>query len=157
MTPEHKNQLEARTNRVLRSLPELAAPRSLLPRVMASVESPAAVPAARAGWPSWPMPARVVSLVLLAGVLVAVCWLAGAAPRLGGLLPRDAQLWTASLTALGHAAHTCWDVVADMAGHINQWVAAAGLVLLVLANGCCMALAALCARLTFSPARNGLL
>ena len=66
---EHENlQLKAAVDRELSALPNLRAPQSLLPRVMATLERRALAPWYRRDWQTWPQPLQVVSmLVLLAG------------------------------------------------------------------------------------------
>jgi hypothetical protein len=68
MNSDYEKQLEARIDRELRRLPELAAPATLIPRVMAAIEGRAAVRWYRRPWLEWPLPARGVSFGLLLAV-----------------------------------------------------------------------------------------
>ena len=81
MTPSPDNQqnLERLIHRTLRELPPRRAPHSLEERVFAELTRRAALPWWRRSFAHWPVPARAVFLVLLAGVvkgvLVASVWM----------------------------------------------------------------------------------
>lgn len=61
MNPNRDHDLAAWADRQLKSLPELAAPSSLAPRILAAVEAKAQ-PAPSRGWQSWPLALRLASL-----------------------------------------------------------------------------------------------
>jgi hypothetical protein len=66
---ENENlELEAAVDRELKALPNLRAPQSLLPRVMAAIEQRSVAPWYRRDWQTWSPPLQAVSmLVLMAG------------------------------------------------------------------------------------------
>ncbi len=67
-TPQMDNnnvkQLEAEVDRLLKSLPPLRAPETLIPRVLAVVSAEARVPWYRRTWQTWPVAIRLGSLAL---------------------------------------------------------------------------------------------
>jgi hypothetical protein len=65
MNSQYEKKLEAEIERELKSLPELAAPSTLIPRVLAALERRAAQPWYLRPWLEWPLPARAVSLALV--------------------------------------------------------------------------------------------
>jgi hypothetical protein len=71
MLPPSDRSLEAFVDRRLKSLPELSAPRSLAPRILAAVAARAAVPAR--GWQAWPLAWRIASFASLALVFATLC------------------------------------------------------------------------------------
>ena len=65
MRPDNQHELECQVDRVLKRLPEVSAPRTLLPRVLASVRARAAMPWYRQSWQAWPMPLQVATIFVL--------------------------------------------------------------------------------------------
>lgn len=74
-TPEHQmhkvheDQLEAAVDRVLKSLPPLKAPDTLIPRVLAAIEPAACMAWYRRPWQAWPRALQLASLC----IAVALC------------------------------------------------------------------------------------
>jgi hypothetical protein len=58
-------ELEQRVDRALAELPPLAAPDTLLPRVLAAVQSWAERPWYQRAWLTWPMGMQVASVAML--------------------------------------------------------------------------------------------
>ena len=97
MNPNYENELEARIDRELKSLPPLAAPATLAPRVLARINSPAAEPWYRRAWQTWPMPLRAASFAVLLAFFGALC--------LGGLqISRAPEVAEAAQKASGAMA-----------------------------------------------------
>jgi hypothetical protein len=65
MKPENQNDLESQVERLLKRLPDVPAPRTLMPRVMGVVRARAALPWYRQSWQAWPMPLQVATIVVL--------------------------------------------------------------------------------------------
>jgi hypothetical protein len=113
MNPDYDAQLEAEIGRELQGLPELPAPATLVPCVMAAIEKPLALPWYRQPWPAWPKVPRTLSLGVLAVLFGGVCvagwklWQAGnpsAALRgISELFSGLGAIWS-TLTALLAAA-----------------------------------------------------
>lgn len=74
MTPDSRNHLEFEIDRALKSLPELEAPASLAPRVLAAIQRRAPAPWYRQPWPAWPTAFQGVSLFLLLGLFAGLCF-----------------------------------------------------------------------------------
>jgi hypothetical protein len=71
---ENKNsQLEAAVDRELKALPNLRAPQTLLPRVMAVLEQRAGLPWYRRAWQTWPLPLQAVSMLVLLVAFAGLC------------------------------------------------------------------------------------
>jgi hypothetical protein len=75
------SNLESFIHRSLRSLPDRPAPRSLESRVLAAIEAQASLPWWRKSFAQWPVAARVVFVLLSAGLvklaLMATVWATG--------------------------------------------------------------------------------
>ncbi len=112
MRPSPESELEQAIDRELRSLPELPAPASLLPRVLHAIAECRALPWWRKSYAFWPWSARLLFLAgstSLAGLLVYFTWgittgatlqmLAGA--ELGELSDRVFFLWSITETLAG--------------------------------------------------------
>lgn len=74
MNSEHESRLEKQLDRMLRSLPELEAPRTLAPRVMAAIHTRRAVPWYHRSWEFWPLSLRIVSMTFLLAGFSALCF-----------------------------------------------------------------------------------
>ena len=113
MNTNHDNELEARIDRELKSLPPLAAPPTLAPRVMALVASRAAAPWYRRAWPMWPVSLQAASLVLLLAMFGGLCFagwqvshaasVTTAAQKVGGAFSVVSVVWR-TLGVLGDSA-----------------------------------------------------
>jgi hypothetical protein len=85
-------RLESLIDCALKSLPPLAAPDTLVPRVMAALAARAALPWYHRAWQTWPRAGQVLSLAALAAVFAAMAaaggqWIpAGTARPTAGLL-----------------------------------------------------------------------
>ncbi len=83
---EHDQKiLEAEIDHALKSLPELSAPSSLLPRVMTSVARRARLPWYRQSWEFWPAPLRYAALLVLLGCFGALCFASWQLTRAAGV------------------------------------------------------------------------
>jgi hypothetical protein len=65
MIPDNQHDLESQVDRLLKGLPEVSAPRTLMPRVMARVRSHAALPWYRQSLRAWPMSLQIVTILVL--------------------------------------------------------------------------------------------
>jgi len=74
MNENQNPRLEAAIDRELKALPNLRAPQTLLPRVMALIEQRVAVPWYRRAWQSWPMPLQAVSMLVLLAAFGGLCF-----------------------------------------------------------------------------------
>jgi hypothetical protein len=76
MNSDYEKQLEIRIGSALQELPELEAPASIVPQVMATLQRRSGLVWYRRSWQSWPRMLRAVSLVTLMALFVGL-WFAG--------------------------------------------------------------------------------
>ena len=127
MNQEPDPQLEQWTHEKLRRLPELTAPPSLMPRVLAALQAEARLPWWRRSWWRWPLAAQAAALGIFLASATALSFLAAAfspsadslSTALDGRLNNIAGLWSA-LMALAGALETLL-----LALTANPWALAA--------------------------------
>lgn len=105
-------ELEARIDRMVKSLPELEAPATLHSRVMRAIERRAARPWYRLPWQAWRLEWRMASLALLLCAFGGLCFggwelsraagVATASAKVGHVVSGFSLLWNV-LAALGNA------------------------------------------------------
>jgi len=108
---EYEKRLEAEIDRALKGLREMPAPRLLVSQVMAALEQRARLPWYRQPWQMWPLPLRVVSLLILLAVFGGLCFagwklphtaaFAAAIHRIGGWFSGVTTLWNALNVLMG--------------------------------------------------------
>jgi hypothetical protein len=108
---EYEKRLEAEIDRALKGLPEMAAPRLLVSQVMAALQQRARLPWYRQSWQMWPLPLRVVSLLVLLAVFGALCFA-------GWKLPHTTAFAAAMHSVSGwfSGAATLWHALNVLAG-----------------------------------------
>ena len=74
MNENENSRLEAAVDRELKALPNLRAPRRLLPRVMVVLEQRAVLPWYRREWQTWPLALQCGSLGGLLGAFAFLCF-----------------------------------------------------------------------------------
>jgi len=74
MNENKDSQLEAAVDRELKALPNLRAPKTLLPRVMAVIDQRAGVPWYRRAWQTWSLPLQAVSMLVLLAAFAGMCF-----------------------------------------------------------------------------------
>jgi hypothetical protein len=74
MNPKYERELEASIDHELKSLPQLSAPVTLLPQVMARIGLRAAIPWHRRSWQTWPLVLRAGSLGLMLALFGTLCF-----------------------------------------------------------------------------------
>jgi hypothetical protein len=85
MKPDSQDPVESQIERELKALPELAAPATLAPRVMAAIRAGMAAeqPWYRRAWTAWPMPMQAATLLLLLAVFGGLCYAGWRLPQTG--------------------------------------------------------------------------
>ena len=73
MNPEYEKNLESHLDRLLKELPELDAPQSLVPRVMTAIAAFKPLPWYRQPWLAWPLSLRVAAMVFLLALFGGLC------------------------------------------------------------------------------------
>jgi hypothetical protein len=74
MNEDENSRLEAAVDRELNALPDLHAPQTLLPRVMAVIARKAVLPWYRRAWQTWPLPLQALSMVVLLAAFGGLCF-----------------------------------------------------------------------------------
>src|SRR5215469_12409932 len=70
----NRERLEIEIDRELRALPDLPAPSTLGPRVMAAIGRRASAPWFSRSWPEWPVTAQAATFLILAGLFGGLCY-----------------------------------------------------------------------------------
>jgi hypothetical protein len=73
MSLEDDQSLEVRVGRALKELPELSAPRTLMPRVLTAIAARRALPWYRQPWPVWPVGLRIATMIFLLASFGGLC------------------------------------------------------------------------------------
>ncbi len=154
MSANQDNELEMRIDRELKSLPLLAAPPTLAPRVMAAITSRASVPWYRQPWEAWPAAVRGAALVVLAVFFTSLCLGVWRLPDTEGYLAasRHATGWFSFVTTLWNALNAVLGTLALAAQQLNRVILVGCLAAVTLAWAVCLGLGTACLR--FALARR---
>ncbi len=152
MSSDYEKRLEAQIGQALKGLPELPAPRTLLPRVLAVVQSRAALPWYRLPWERWPVGWRTLALVVLLGSFGGLCFAGWELVRTEGfaLAMREVSGWFSGLSAVGNAVHVLVSTLLLALRQLPTAVLAVGVALLVLSYAICMGVGAAWVRFAFA-------
>ena len=105
MSLDYEKRLEAEVHRELKSLPDLAAPPTLLQRVTAAIRQTPPLPWYRQPWQMWPVGLQALSLLLLMGLFGTLCfgaWKLSHAEAFAVAMQRPMD-WLSALGTLGKA------------------------------------------------------
>jgi hypothetical protein len=151
MIDEHESLLERVIDRELKKLPELTAPDSLIPRVLATIRAHAK-PWWQRSWATWPWWWRVAFLALTLALLGAVTF--GVPEALGGL---SLQPLVAKVNVLVDSLAPLWKPFAALGNACLVLVRSGGQLLLwslvavsLVAYLTCVGLGTLCYRVAFN-------
>ena len=152
MNANYDSELEARVDRALKSLPPLAAPTTLAPRVMAVIASRAVAPWYRQPWPAWPVPMRAAALVILAAFFASLCLGAWRLPDTESYLAatRHAAGWFSGLTTLWNALNALIGTLAQAVQQLGRGILLGCLAAVALAWATCLGLGTACLRLALA-------
>ncbi len=152
MNSEYEKQLELEIDRALKGLPELEAPRGLMPRVMAAIERRAALPWYRQPWQEWPLALQTVSMLILLGSFGGLCVASWQLTRAAGF-----TLAMQEVGQLFSGIAVIWNILTVLVGavvlvlkHLGTPVLAGCLVAVGLGYAICVGLGTLCVRLAFA-------
>jgi hypothetical protein len=152
MNLDREREWAAEIDRELKALPELAAPPSLVARVMSAIEHPVLVPWYRRAWQTWPAPLQAAAMLALLGMLGAVCFWGWELVRSPGLaaMGQDATRWFAGLNVLWAAVNALAGVLLLAVKQLNTAVLAGLLAIMALAWMACVGLGTVYIRLAFA-------
>ena len=152
MNPHNEQRLAAAIDRELKALPNLPAPETLLPRVLAVIKQPAALPWYRRAWQTWPLPLQAVSMLVLLTAFAGVCfgsWQIIHTPAVASAI-HDLGGWLNSLSVIWKTAGVLVNAVAMAFTSLGTWVVAGCMVTLALGYATCVGLGTIYLRLAFA-------
>ncbi|HEX4122170.1 MAG TPA: hypothetical protein VH619_16255 [Verrucomicrobiae bacterium] len=157
MNPESDKQLEAQTGRLLKDLPDLAAPRELVSRTMNRITQPAS-PWISRPWFAWPAGFRVAYLIFALGVLAgAIFGWRAVAPEMFGTLAARFSHWTAGAPHLWNALGVLGDALVAILDHFGKGFMLAFILAAAIAYAVCIGLGTVFVRLVLgAPQKNHL-
>jgi hypothetical protein len=156
MNTEREKILEAQTDRALKQLPELQAPRTLAPRVMAAIARQAEQPWYRRAWQTWPAGLRVASLAVLVAFFGGLCVLGFEATHSAVFtqMTQKAGEWLGSFSFVGNTLSALAQSLALTAQHLGPLFITACVAVMAAACLSCLGLGAAFMRLTYADARH---
>ena len=152
MDPHQEKELDREIARELTRLPDISAPSTLIPRVMAVVAKRAAARWYRHPWQNWPLALRLASLALFLSLFAGACYGSWHAVHLAGRAPALRQIGELA-SGLG-IAHSALSTVASAgtlaARQLGATVVLATCLAVLLGYVLCVGLSTLCVRLAFA-------
>jgi hypothetical protein len=152
MNTEYEERLQAQVHALLKGLPPRTAPATLLPRVLAAIQSRAPLPWHRQSWQMWPAALRVASLVLLLSLFGGLCLAGWKLPHAQAYASTVGQLtqWLSGVCALWNALAALCAAALAMVKRLPAGFIAACLISLGLGYGLCIGLGAAWMRFAFA-------
>jgi hypothetical protein len=124
MSLEYEKKLEVEIDRELKSLPEIAAPATLVSRVMAAIELRKALPWFRRAWHTWPGSLQGLFVVTMLALIGGICfggWEVSHTETFG-LAIQKVGGWFSSLSALCTAFNALAGAIVAMIKQVNSAV-----------------------------------
>lgn len=152
MNRDHEQELQQEIDAVLKGLPARRAPSTLLPRVLAAIQSRAARPWYRKSWQTWPPPWRVASLATLLSLFGGLCLAGWELPQADAYASTVGQLsqWLSGVGAFWNALAVLVSAGLAAVRQLPAGFIAAGLISLGLSYGLCIGLGAAWIRLALA-------
>ena len=124
MSLEYENRLEVEIDRELKALPEIAAPATLVLRVMAAIELRRALPWFRRAWHTWPGSLQGLFLVTMVALFGGICFGVWEATHTAtfGVAVHKIGGWFSGLSAIYTALNALAGVVVALIKQINSTV-----------------------------------
>ncbi len=147
--------LAAQTDALLKGLPPRTAPATLLPRVMAAIQTRPALPWFRQSWQSWPAALRFASLLVLLGFFGGLCVAGWQLPQTPAYTSATGHLshWFLGVRGIWNVLAVLCEAVLAIGKHLPTGLVAACLVSLGLAYAVCVGLGAAWLRFAFARRR----
>ena len=152
MNSQYPERLAAGIDQELKSLPELQAPSTLIPRVSAAIEQRRSAPWYRQPWHAWPVLMRAAALVILAVFFASLCFGAWRLPDTENYLAatRHAAGWLSGLTSLWNALNALIGTLAQAVQQLGRGFLLGCLAAVALAWAMCLGLGTVCVRLVLA-------
>jgi len=124
MSLEYEKKLEVEIDRELKSLPEIAAPATLVSRVMAAIEIRKALPWFRRAWDTWPGSLQGLFVVVMVALFGGICFGVWEASHTAtfGLAVHKVGGWFSSLGAIYTALNALAGVIVALIKQVNSTV-----------------------------------
>jgi hypothetical protein len=124
MSSEYEKKLEIAIDHELKTLPEIAAPATLVSRVMAAIELRRALPWFRRAWHTWPGSLQGLFLVTMVALFAGICFGVWEASHTAtfGLAIHKVGGWFSGLSALYTALNALAGAVVAIIKQINSTV-----------------------------------
>ncbi len=154
MNSPDQERLAAEIDRELKSLPELQAPSTLIPRVQAALALRRTARWYRQPWQAWPVAMRAAALVILTAFFASLCLGVWKLPGTESYLAaaRHTAGWFSSLTTLWSALHALVTTLAQAVQQLGRGILFGCLAAVALAWAMCLGLGTACLR--FALARR---
>ena len=152
MNADYEKQLETEIDRALKGLPELAAPESLLSRVMAAVERRATQRWYQRSWQTWPRSLQGCFLVCLLALFGALCFASWRVPQADEFTTAMHPIvqWYSGVSAVCNAFGVVLTTVFGLVKEYSAGFIAPCLVALCLGYAMCVGLGTVCVRWAFA-------
>ena len=152
MNPEFEERSAAEADRLLKELPELAAPASLAPRVMDAIRRRAAQSWRGYAWENWPrfwQAAVLAGLVMLFSALLLTATNVVHIPVFA-MAGHQLTTWAADAGAAGHVLLDVLNAAILAVKHLGTTIIFAALAVAIVAYVSCVGLGTLCVRYAFA-------
>jgi len=152
MNPQHDKQLEARIDRVLKELPELTAPGTLMPRVLAAIAARQALPWYRQPWIVWPVSLRFATMLFLLASFGSLCIASFELTRAAGLATamQEVSQTFSGLSSIWNVINVLLSAVVLVIKHLGTGFIIACCFAAALAYAICVGLGTACVRLAYA-------
>ena len=152
MNTNYENELAARIDRELKSLPPLTAPPTLAPRILARLAEQMEVAWYRRAWPTWPIAGRVASLVLLLALFGGLCFAGWQGMQTSSVTAATGKV-SGAFALVSVAANTLGalgNAIAQVVRHLGTGFIVAAAAFAVLGYAACVAFGSFYLRLAFA-------
>jgi hypothetical protein len=155
MNPDYEQRSSAEVDRLLKELPELAAPTTLSPRVMNAIHRQAS-PARRWSWETWPRLWQAALLVALLALFGGLCLEASSLPHAPIVLAarHQVQTWATDVGAAWRIVITLLDAVALAVKHLGVRFLVIALTASGIAYAFCVGAGTFCVKYAFARRQN---
>ncbi len=152
MNSPYEEKLAAEIDRELKSLPELQAPSTLIPRVSAAIARRQRLPWYRQSWSAWPAPMRAAALVILAAFFASLCLGAWRLPDTESYSAATGHAagWFSGLATLWYALNALIATLAQAVQLLGRGILLGCLAAVALAWAMCLGLGTVCLRLALA-------
>src|SRR6266481_5203723 len=124
MSLEYENRLEVEIDRELKSLPDVAAPATLVSRVMAAIELRRALPWFRRAWHTWPGSLQGLFVLTMLALIGGICfgvWDVSHTATFGSAVHKVGG-WFSGLSAIYTALNALAGAIVAMIKQVNSTI-----------------------------------